>query len=126
MLANITPEERAEMAEKARLKKEHSKEYAKQHLKNNCADEPYWRELSSKYSYRLPVWYKQAGAPHVNKFLKKFGLSKEWYEGWTGFKNGNQESHKNPTMSALQQIGILLECYDNDLKRGVSYELPRK
>jgi len=60
------------------------------------------------------VWYHKAGAKHVNRFLKHFGMSIEVYEDHTGFKNGNEEARKNPNLPAFAQVGFLLELLDEE------------
>lgn len=55
-LTNITPEQRAEMMEKAKLSKLAKKEAGKD-LKQDFMDENHFRALASRYGIRLPASY---------------------------------------------------------------------
>lgn len=122
-VANFTPEERQRNIEVAKAKKEQRKQWALDNLKLDWEDEPHWRHLASAYSdktingkpYRLPTRYHPAASKHVVKFLKAYGLDREWYEEVTGWKNGNEEARKCPDMPAFAQIGFLLEAYDESV-----------
>lgn len=113
-LENVTDEQRQEMLKQAAIKKQQNKVWAESNLKLDWVDKTHWQELARKYNYRLPVFYHPAKAKFVNRFLKEFGLTKEWYQDHTGFLNGNQEAKSNPTMPAFAQIGFLLEAYDGE------------
>ena len=89
--------------------------WAKDNLKLDWDDKSHWQELASKHGYRLPVYYEAAKSKFVNRFLKHFNLSKEWYTDVTGFKSGNDEMRKNPNMPAFAQIGFLLEAYNEEI-----------
>ena len=115
-LANMTDEERAENLAKARQAKADLKAWAETHLRLNYADEPFHRELASKYNIKLPVRYHKAEGKYVIRVLKALGLDKEWYVSHSGFRNGHEEAKANPKMTAVEQMGIMLECYDDDLK----------
>lgn len=114
-LENITAEQRQEMVEKSKEKRRANAEWAREHLVTEYADDKHWRELASKYNYRLPTWYSPASSKHVNRFLRNFNLTKDWYQDHTGYLNGNEEARKNPTMNSVQQVGLLLECYNEDV-----------
>lgn len=111
-LSNITDERRQEMQRKAAEKKAAKQQWAKNNLKLNWADKKHWQELASKHGFRLPVYYEPAKSKFVNRFLKHFGLSQEWYQDVTGYSNGNQEGRANPNMPAFAQVGLLLEALD--------------
>ena len=117
-LKNITPEQRAEMVEKAKQARHEKRQWAQENLTLEYADESHWRELASKYGYRMPNKHEKASSKFVNRFLKKFGLDKNFYIDHTGFVNGQKEAKANPKMNAVQQIGLLLECYDEDFREG--------
>lgn len=110
-LSNISQEERLEMVQKSKAKRQAKREWAEKNLRMSWADESFHRDLASQYGYRLPNINEQASSKFVNRFLKKFNLDKNWYQDHTGFKSGNDESRANPTMTACESIGILLECY---------------
>lgn len=113
-VANLTPEEREEALKKAKESRIKKKEYAEKNLRLDCDDEGRWQELSRKYNYRLPQRFDKAGAKFVNRFLKSFQLTKEWYVDHTGYRSGNDEARNNPCMTAREQVGLLLESYDED------------
>ncbi len=81
-------------------------------LFHGYTDKGHWQELASKYGYRLPVWYHKAGSKFVNRFLKHFGLDKEWYQDHTGYVNGNKEAEENPYQTANATVGYLLDAYE--------------
>lgn len=112
--SHISAEERAIMMQKAAEKRAMKREWAENNLKLDWADDNHWRELSSKYNYRLPKIHEKAASKFVNRFLKHFGLSKDFYTDVTGFPNGNKEAEKNPNLPAFAQIGFLLEAYDEE------------
>ena len=114
-LSNITTEQRQEMIQKSKEKRAQKKAWAEANLKLDWADEQHWRELASKYGYRMPNKYEKASSKFVNRFLRNFNLTKEWYKDHTGYLNGNEEARKNPTMNSVQQVGLLLECYNEDV-----------
>jgi len=108
-LKELTAEERAEMQQKAKETRLAKKEWAQKNLKIHCADDHLWRELATQYNYRLPGYYEKAAGKFVQRWLKHFGKTKEWYMDVTGYANGNEEARANPTMTARQQLGLLLE-----------------
>lgn len=111
-LSNITDEQRQEMQRKAAEKKAAKQQWAKDNLKLEWDDKKHWQELASKHGFRLPVYYEPAKSKFVNRFLKHFDLSQEWYQDVTGYSNGNQEAKANPNMPAFCQVGLLLEALD--------------
>ena len=113
-LENLTDEERAANLEKARQARIDKKEWAQKNLDLNMTDDGLWRELASKYNVKLPVRYEKAHSKFVNRALKALGKDKSWYEDHVGLKNGNEEARLNPRMTAVQQIGLILECYEQE------------
>ena len=113
-LKNITPEQRKQMQEQAAESRKLKQEWARKNLKLDWEDDAHWRALASKYDYRLPVWYEPCSSKFTNRFLKKMGLSKEWYEEVTGYKNANIEAKENPRLPAYAAVGLLLEAYDEE------------
>ena len=117
-LSNITKEQRQEMVQKSKEKRAQKKAWAEANLKLDWADEQHWRELASKYGYRMPNKFEKASGKFVNRFLKHFNLDKEFYVLSTGLKNGNEEARLNPKLPAFAQVGLLLEQYNEDIGQG--------
>lgn len=111
-ITNMTSEQMKEAREKARQSKIAKRESAEKHLKTDCLDDDLWKVLAKQYGIRLPSKYDKASSKFVNRALKSLSLSKEWYTDLTGFSNGNQEASANPTMTARQQVGLILEELD--------------
>lgn len=109
--------ERAEIIEKAQQARKDKAQWAKENLKLDWEDEDHWRELSKKHGYRLPTRNQKAAGKFVNRFLKHFNLDKEWYQDYSGFKNGNEEARVNPKLPAFAMVGLLLEQYDEDVSK---------
>jgi len=110
-LANITPDQRAEMQEKARISREQKKEQAK-NLKLEYADETHWRSLASEYGLRLPTAYlPNTETRYVKRAAKKLGVDLQEYLEDCGVKNVKQLVQLNPTHTALSEVGMLLEWY---------------
>lgn len=116
-IADMSPEQRAEMRHKAEEAKRLKGEWAEANLKLDFADESHWRALASHYGMRMPPWYEKASGKYVQRFLKQFDKDAEWYTSHTGFKNGNEEARVCKDLPAYAQIGLLLEVYDDELKR---------
>ncbi len=114
-LNNLSPEQRQEMLQKAKESRKIKAKWAQENLKQDYLDESHWRDLAKKHGYKLPVKNHQAGSKFVNRFLKHFDLSREWYQDVTGWVNGNEEARKNPTMPAFAQTGFLLEAYEEEM-----------
>ncbi|MBG23725.1 MAG: hypothetical protein CMF22_10415 [Idiomarinaceae bacterium] len=113
-LSTITAAEREELRLKGAEKREEKRIWAEANLKLEWDDHSHWRDLASKYGYRMPNKHEPCGSKHTNRFLRKFGLSKEWYQDHTGFKNANEEFRVNPTLPAFAAVGFLLEAYDEE------------
>lgn len=99
-----------EMREKGYALLEEKKEYARNNLKLDWADENYWRETASKYGLRLPGWWiPSSEVKYIRRACKKVGVEVNDFIDSTGFSNLNQLAANNPTFTALAMVGLLLE-----------------
>lgn len=114
MLVPMSDEQRQEIKDK-RLA---DQEYAKEHLNISYADEQYWREQSSLFGIRLPMWWKPASdTKYVRRACKKLGIDIKDFVASTGFSNLNQFVRNNPRWSALAVVGLCIE-YKLSLESG--------
>lgn len=96
--------------EEVRLKRIADQEWAKEHLNTFYADEQFWREQSSLFGIRLPMWWKSASdTKYVRRACKKLGLDIKDFVASTGFSNLNQFVQNNPRWSALAVVGLCIE-----------------
>lgn len=106
---NFTPMTE-QQREEVRLKRIADQEWAKEHLITSYADEQFWREQSSLFGIRLPMWWKSASdTKYVRRACKKLGLDIKDFVASTGFSNLNQFVQNNPRWSALAVVGLCIE-----------------
>lgn len=99
-----------EQREEVRLKRVADQEWAKQNLNTSYADEQFWREQSSMFGIRLPMWWKPASdTKYVRRACKKLGINIKDFVASTGFSNINQFVQNNPRWSALAVVGLCIE-----------------
>ena len=119
-VATLTPEQRAEMLEKARL----SRELKKANSANIVVslDDKYWRETASSLGVRMPPAVAQS---HELKWLKracnKLNIDVNyWTKEIVGAKSLKEVADMNPNIGAVGIFGLVLEAYVN----GMFEELP--
>ena len=112
MIANMTPEQRAEALDKARIARSEkiAAWKASAHLlKSDFSDSAYWHKLASKFKVRMP-------GPHVpgsefkaiRKAARKLGIEPAQIRDTFG--GDVKHIHAmNPTWPAFAIIGLLLE-----------------
>ena len=112
MIANMTPEQRAEALEKARIaraEKTAAWKATAHLLKSDFSDSAYWHKLASKFKVRMP-------GPHVpgsefkaiRKAARKLGIEPSQIRD--AFGGDVKHIHAiNPTWPAFAIIGLLLE-----------------
>lgn len=99
-----------EQRKQAKQKRTDAQEYAKANLKTDYADEPYWREIASKYKLTMPHWYIPASATkYIRRACKKTGVDIDNFIESTGFTNLNQLVNANSTWTAVAMVGLVLE-----------------
>ena len=78
-LTNMTPEQRLEIQEKARLSREKKKEAGK-HLRQDFADESVFRENASKIGLRLaPSYIAATEQKYLRRLLKHIDKDMDWW-----------------------------------------------
>lgn len=96
--------------EEVRLKRIADQEYAKEHLNTSYADEQFWREQSSVFGIRLPMWWKPSSdTKYARRACKKLGIDIKDFVSSTGFSNLNQFVQANPRWTGLAVVGLCIE-----------------
>lgn len=102
------------MSDEDRLKsaqvKEEKKQWALANLKQDFEDIQVWKDLASKHSVRLPIYYA-AGTEikFVKRMSKKLEVNIDEFLESTGFTTLKQMALSNPTWPSYALCGILLE-----------------
>lgn len=90
-------------------------EWAKNNLKLDYMDEPTWRELSKKYSFRLPSWYQPAKQTrYVKRLFKHVGMDIQDYLEACGVKSLRELNALNPNEPAFASVGFALEWIEEN------------
>lgn len=98
--------------EEVRLKRLADQEWAKQHLKNDFADEPVWRGFGSEYGVRFPQRHVPATElKYLKRTCKKLGLEVSTFLESTGFTTLKQLVSANKTYPSWAFVGLILEFY---------------
>ena len=117
MIANMTPEQRAEALDKARIaraEKTAAWKASAHLLKSDFSDYAYWHKLASKFKVRMP-------GPHVpgsefkaiRKAARKLGIEPAQIRDTFG--GDVKHIHAmNPTWPAFAIIGLLLEMAEGE------------
>lgn len=109
----VQPQTRAigspDMAAKAKAAREAAQEHARQNLKLDFADAPYWRALAGMYNVRLPAWYVTVTGARLRRFADRIGLSLEQAQAATGCKTMAAIARQNPQYPLFAHVGLLLE-----------------
>lgn len=108
--------------EEVRLKRISDQEWAKENLKTEYMDENYWRELSSKFSCRLPNWWLPSSEiKYLRRASKKVGIDLQTFVDSTGFPTIKQFVKVNSRLTALCMVGLLLEFHQDNLENNYTY-----
>lgn len=110
-LGKMTKEEREEAQKQARETRLAKIEWAKENLRNDYKDEPYWRELASKHGVRLPQSHLPATeTKHIKRLFRSTGWDiAEWLKESTGCTTIKQLTDLNPDAPAYAVVGWALE-----------------
>ena len=86
-------------------------EWAKENLRNDYKDEPYWRELASKHKVRLPQSHLPATeTKHIKRLFRSTGMDiAEWLNDVTGCTTIKHLTDRNPDAPAYAVVGWALE-----------------
>lgn len=78
-------------------------------LRTNYLDDGYWLELASARGVRLPYTTTPCTTGGMEKWLRRVGLSVEWYRDWTGYDKLTEWIVRNPGFSLRAFVGQALE-----------------
>lgn len=108
-LQEISPEQRQEMIEKARIARE-AKQEAGKNLKQDWLDAPLWSYLRSEVGLRSPPSYIPCSeTKYIKRTLKAIGKDNEWY--YENFSSPMTKFAKdNPNVPAYVLQGLMLEA----------------
>lgn len=109
MLKQITAEEREAFRQKAAETLRLKSLWAEENLKQDYADETYWRELASKYKVVMPRWYEPASeTKYITRVFRATGIALQDYT--EAINTGLKEfAELNPNMPAWVSVGLALE-----------------
>ena len=111
-LTALTPDQRQEAVEKAKLARE-QKKLDCSHIRTEYADLPHWRELASKYGIRLPTAHFPAtDVKYVKRAARKVDIDIKDYAESTGCKTLKEFAELNESWSSQAMVGLFLEWYD--------------
>lgn len=109
-LAALTPEQRAEMAVKARTAKAAKVERRRAStLRRDFLDAPRWERLASTGKVRLPPWGEPVTTTVMRQFLNRVGVSGADYLDYSGERQLSDFAKANPEWPARAWAGIVLE-----------------
>lgn len=113
---NFTPLDAATSEEgrrKAAEVKEEKKKWATENLKQDFEDLQVWKDLASKHSVRLPVYYAASSEiKYYRRITKKLGVDLGAFVEDTGFGSIKQFAAANKTWPAYALCGLILEWFE--------------
>lgn len=117
MIANMTPEQRAEALEKARIaraEKTAAWKATAHLLKSDFSDSAYWHKLASKFKVRMPGAHVPGSEfKAIRKAARKLGIEPSQIRD--AFGGDVKHIHAvNPTWPAFAIIGLLLEMAEGE------------
>ena len=109
-----TPRDMSIYKEQATASRLAKKQYAEENLKLDYADSPLWRELASKYNTRLPSYvHPNTASKYLKRVMNHLGVDAKEYLADCGVTTFKQLAEMNPEYTAMAEVGLLLEWYDN-------------
>lgn len=117
MIANMTPEQRAEALDKARIaraEKTAAWKASAHLLKSDFSDSAYWHKLASKFKVRMPGAHVPGSEfKAIRKAARKLGIEPAQIRDTFG--GDVKHIHAmNPTWPAFAIIGLLLEMAEGE------------
>lgn len=117
----MTDEQRQAVKEK----REASQLWAKENLRDDFADESFWRSLGSDKGVRMPQRHVPGSEiKHLKRACKKLNIEVSAFLESTGFTNLKQLVAVNKTWPSWALVGLILE-YENDVSTH-HYKYPSK
>ena len=108
-----TPRDMSQYKEQATASRLAKKQWAEENLKLDYMDSPHWRELASKYGTRLPSYvYPNTSSKYLKRVLNHLGVDAKEYLEACGVTTFKQLAELNPEYTAMSEVGLLLEWYD--------------
>lgn len=109
-IADLTPEERAVLVERAQLARQQkiAAFKAKAHLlEKDFEDMPHWRRLARRFKVRMPPSYMPCSElKYARRACKRVGLNYvEWFD-----EKLRDFPRNNPTWPAYALVGLILEA----------------
>ena len=102
-----------EQREQAKQQRLIDQEFARNNLKVTYVDQPHWVSLASKYSCKLPLWWKPArDVKYLRRVAKKANFDLNVFVESTGCSNIKEYADLNSNWSVLGLVGTLLEFID--------------
>ena len=96
-------------------KREAAQLWAKENLKDDFADESFWRSLGSDKGIRMPQRHVPGSEiKHLKRACKKLNIEVSAFLESTGFANLKQLAAVNKTWPSWALVGLILE-YENDV-----------
>lgn len=68
-----------------------------------------WVEMATQRSIQLPQHATPCTTGGMEKWLRRFGLTLEWFQGYTGMTRLSEWPKRNPTWNLRGFVGLLLE-----------------
>lgn len=97
-------------------KREAAQLWAKENLRDDFADESFWRSLGSDKGIRMPQRHVPGSEiKHLKRACKKLNIEVSDFLESTGFANLKQLVAVNKTWPSWALVGLILE-YENDIK----------
>ena len=78
-------------------------------LRKDFLDAPHWDDLARIYGVRLPPWGMPITVSAMRRWLRKVGLTSEWYREWSGEPKMDAFANRNPTWPLRAWAGLMLE-----------------
>lgn len=95
-------------------KREAAQSWAKENLRDDFADEAFWRSLGSDKGIRMPQRHVPGSEiKHLKRACKKLNIEVSSFLESTGFANLKQLAAVNKTWPSWALVGLILE-YNND------------
>lgn len=113
-LTNITPEQRRQMLEQAKISRQAKKD-ASGNIKL-MADDKNWRQIASDFGVRLPPSVAQSDEhKYVKRIARKLGVDiNSWIREVCGATSLKQISDVNPNIGAVGLCGLFLEWVNEE------------
>lgn len=103
-------------------KREAAQLWAKDHLKDDFADESVWRALGSEYGVRFPQRHVPGTElKYLKRTCKKLGIEISSFLESTGFSTLKQLAETNKTYPSWSLVGLILEFYHDNKTNNYTY-----